>query len=52
MVHELEINFQDLTDDFQQEVLSFYGIKTPEEANIDVYPVTTLYSDIFSEIGL
>lgn len=42
---EIEIFYSDLTAEAQRRVLDGYGIKTPEEANWDVYPLFTLYLD-------
>ena len=39
---EMEICFTDLTPEAQQRVLNFLKIKNPEEANLDVFPLTTI----------
>lgn len=38
----LEINFYDLTEDAQREVLEFYEIERPEQANLDEFPLFEL----------
>ena len=42
---EVEIFFSDLTAEAQQRVLDAYGLKSPDEANWDTFPVFTLYPD-------
>jgi len=42
---ELKIYFTDLKEDCQKRLLEFYGIKTPEEMNLDIFPVATLYRE-------
>jgi hypothetical protein len=39
MAHELEIFLSDLKPEAQKKVLQFLGIKTPQEANLDVFPL-------------
>jgi len=41
-VENLEIYFSDLTEDAQRRYLEFFGIETPEEANVDVVPIFEL----------
>lgn len=38
----IDIYFRDLKGDVQQEVLEAAGVKTPEEMNWDVFPLTTI----------
>lgn len=40
----LRIYLQDLTEAAQEEVLNFYNIKTPEQANLDEFPLFELES--------
>jgi hypothetical protein len=42
MVNELEIYLSDLTPEAQKKVLKFLKINTPEEANLDVFPLFVL----------
>ena len=44
MAKELEIFLSDLTLEAQTRVLRFLGIKTAEEANLDVFPLFVLPS--------
>ncbi len=39
---EIEIMFYDLSEEKQKELLKAMGISSPEEANWDVLPVTTI----------
>lgn len=39
---ELEIYFRDLVLETQKAVLELYGIKSPEDANWDSFPIFTL----------
>ena len=39
---ELEIYFRDLMPDMQKAVLGLYGIKSPEDANWDSFPIFIL----------
>jgi len=39
---ELEIFIDDLTEEAREEVLKFLGLKSPEEGNLDIFPVTTI----------
>mgnify|MGYP005832515897 CR=1 FL=1 len=41
-MENLEIYFSDLTEDAQRRYLEFFGIETPEEANVDVVPIFEL----------
>jgi hypothetical protein len=45
MEMEFNIYFSDLKEDCQKRLLEFYGIKTPEEMNLDIFPITTLYRE-------
>ena len=38
----VEIYFDDLTSQTQQELLDAFGVQTPEEMNWDIFPVTTI----------
>ena len=38
----LEIYFQDLNEETQEQVLKYYGIHEPEEMNWDVTPIAIL----------
>ena len=38
----MEIYFSDLNEEAQKEVLEFYGLKTPQEGNLDVVPLFEL----------
>ena len=38
----LEIYFEDLTEEKQEEVLEFMSITSPEDANLDVTPIMIL----------
>ncbi len=38
----IDIYFHDLKEDVQQDVLEAAGVKTPEEMNWDVFPLTTI----------
>ena len=42
MADELEIFLSDLMPAAQKKVLAFLGIKTPEESNLDVFPLFVL----------
>ena len=42
---ELFIYFNDLSEQAQQDILDFYGIETPEQANLDTMPLATLYQE-------
>ncbi len=42
MDKEFELYFTDLTEKAQQELLKKAGVKSPEEMNWDVFPITTL----------
>ena len=42
MGDKLEIFLSDLTPEAQARVLRFLGIKTPEELNLDVFPLFNL----------
>lgn len=42
MNKEFELYFTDLTEEAQQELLEKAGVKSPEEMNWDVFPITTL----------
>jgi hypothetical protein len=42
MADELEVFLSDLTPEAQRRVLRFLGFKTPEEGNLDVFPLFTL----------
>ena len=39
---ELEIYFRDLVSEVQSAALDLYGIKSPEDANWDSFPIFTL----------
>ncbi len=39
---KLEIYFRDLTPEVQTAVLELYGIKSPEDANWNSFPIFTL----------
>ena len=43
----IEIYIRDLVPDVQQEVLAAMGLKCPEEANLDIFPLFTLEPDEF-----
>lgn len=38
----LKIYFSDLTEDAQREVLEFYEVERPEQANLDEFPLFEL----------
>jgi len=40
-----EIYFSDLNKQAQRKFLNFLGIKTPEEANYDTFPIAIIYKD-------
>lgn len=42
-MNEFEIFFADLRPDIQQDLLVFAGIQKPEEANWDIFPVTSVF---------
>ena len=42
MDKEFELYFTDLTEKAQQKLLEKAGVKSPEEMNWDVFPITTL----------
>ena len=42
MSKTLEIMFDDLNSEAQQEVLRFYDCKTPEDGNFDIAPLFVL----------
>ena len=37
-----DLYFNDLTREAQKEILSVAGLNSPEEANWDVFPITTI----------
>ena len=39
-MNTFELYFSDLTEEAQKEILEKAGIKTPQEANWDVFPIT------------
>jgi len=39
---DLQIFFNDLTEEAQKRVLEFYKIESPEDMNWDVYPIMIL----------
>lgn len=39
---EIEIYFNDLTEEAQKQLLEVAGVKTPEEANWDIFPITSI----------
>lgn len=41
-MQELEIYFRDFNTETQKEILKAYKIKSPEEMNWDIIPLTTL----------
>lgn len=42
---ELSLYFSDLTEKAQKEVLEFYGLTDPCEANLDAVPITVLMKE-------
>lgn len=45
MILGIEIYFEDLSEEKQQELLIAYGYKEPEEGNWDVFPLITIYPE-------
>lgn len=45
MDNTFELYFSDLTEDAQQEILKRAGVKSPEDMNWDVFPITTIEFD-------
>lgn len=41
-MNEIELYYEDFNETGKAKILMAYGISTPEEANLDVFPVTTL----------
>jgi hypothetical protein len=39
---EMELYLRDLKPEAQRRVLSFLGLKSPEEGNLDVFPIATI----------
>ena len=44
-MNEFEINFDDLKEEVQEELLRFMGISEPAEMNWDVFPIATISAD-------
>lgn len=44
-MNELDIYFEDFTEEAQQAILEAAGISDPSEMNWDVLPITTIYFD-------
>jgi len=42
---EIEIYFNDLVEEMKEKLLSAYNINSPEEMNLDITPLTTIYID-------
>ena len=42
MTDEFEIYLSDLKPEAQKKVLEFFGVKTAEESNLDVFPLFVL----------
>lgn len=47
-----ELYFSDLTEEAQKRFLKAEGIKNPEEANYDVFPIATIELDDIEESDL
>lgn len=45
----MEIFFSDLKKEAQKRVLELYNVSTPEEANLDVFPLVELVGDYDDE---
>jgi hypothetical protein len=45
MLGNLEIFYKDLKEEAQKEVLNLYGIKSPEEMNLDITPLFVLETE-------
>jgi len=41
-MEQIEIYFEDLNEEAKKKLLDFFGIKSPKEANLDVFPLVTL----------
>ena len=44
-MNEFELFFSDLTETAQKSILEKAGLKNPEDANWDVFPITTVVFD-------
>lgn len=47
--YHMEIFFSDLKKEAQKRVLELYNVSTPEEANLDVFPLVELVGDYDDE---
>lgn len=46
MIKSFEIFYRDLNEKAKEEILKFYEIQTPEEGNLDAFPLTVIEIEI------